>query len=541
MILGRWLLALTLSAAFFSGAAFAARSAAPSWVDPAQQWPDISDVQWPAAAVGAPPTPSGAATTLVLYDDSGEFQPLSQLYGTMATALTSHFGTPTTQGVSAYAPGQMATYSAVVYLGTNAEQSLPPSLVADVRNGSTPVLWLGGNLDELAASPAELSRAYGWTWTASDPRPAQRVSYKDVELSRSHEDAGPLAGVTITDGARAQVLATALFDDGSTHPWAVRSGNLTYVTEVPLDPSGVSTDRYLAVCDLFFDLLRPDAVTRHRALLRLEDVSPASDPDQLRRLADMLDKADVPFSFALYPVEVGPLEERPRRTVTLSERPAVVAAVAYLLQHGGTMVLHGYTHQFEALRNPDTGGSGADFEFFRVTREADGTLVYDRPVPGDSVAWATDRLRAAIDEVTKTGLPKPEIFEFPHYAASAADYEAAGRLFDARYDRPQYLTSAWTTGPMSPYMFDQYAPYVVRDGYGSTVIPENLGYVDGPPVPHQGVGSLQAIVDGAQRNLVVRDGVASFFYHPYLGTEGLSTIVGQMQELGYDFVSPSEL
>lgn len=86
------------------------------------------------------------------------------------------------------------------------------------------------------------------------------------------------------------------------------------------------------------------------------------------------------------------------------------------------------------------------------------------------------------------------MFEFPHYAASAASYEAAGRLFDARYDRPHYLSSGWRAGPMDPYLFAQYAPYVVRDGYGSTVIPENLGFVEGPPIPDEGAGSLHRVL-----------------------------------------------
>jgi uncharacterized protein YdaL len=525
----------------FSGAAFAVRSAASPLGPPAPQWPDISREQWPAAALQAPPAPSGTASSLVLYDDSGEYAGLSQLYGTMAATLASHFGPPTVRGISTYTPGQMAAHRGVVYLGTDAEQELPPAFVADARDGATPLLWLGANLDELATGSRGLDRSHGWTWVPSDPRPASRVEYGGTELTRSPGTAVPLSGVTVTDPARAQVLATTRFDDGSTAPWAVRSGNLTYVTEVALDAVNESGDRYLAVCDLLFDLLQPDAEVRHRALLRLEDVNPASDPDALRRIADTLHAAGVPFSFALYPVAVDALEAQPRRTVTLADRPAVVDAVAHLLRRGGTMVLHGYTHQLEGLANPDTGGSGADFEFFRVHRGPDGALVYDGPVPGDSVAWATERLRAAVEEVVRTGLPEPRIFEFPHYGASAADYEAARQLFDARYDRPLYLSTAWRTGPMNPYLLSQYVPYLVRDAYGGTVVPENLGYVDGPPAPSEGPGSARAVVDGARRQLVVRDNVASFFYHPYLETEGLMEIVDGMQDLGYEFVAPGAL
>ncbi|GAB3201508.1 hypothetical protein GCM10027261_36190 [Geodermatophilus arenarius] len=539
-ILVRWFLALVVCAAFFSSAVLVGLSTAVPVAPAGPHRADLSGLEFPSSAVRAPLAPSGTASSLVLYDDTGEFLPLSQLYGTLAAALASHFGTPHVHGISTYAPGEMGTYRGVVYLGTNADQVLPPSFVADVRNGGTPVLWLGANLDELPAASADLRQALGMTWLPADPHPAPRVAYKGAELSRP-ADAGAPAGVTVTDPARVQVLAETVHEDGSRTPWAVRSGALIYVAEVALDPAGESGDRYLVVCDLFFDLLRPDTTTRHRALVRLEDVNPLSDPGELRRQADALDRAGVPFSFALYPVAVDGLEAEPRRTVRLSERPDVVEAVAYMIQRGGTMVLHGYTHQFGAQRNPDTGGSGADFEFFRVDRTPDGALVYQGPVPGDSPAWATDRLESAIAEVTGTGLPRPRVFEFPHYAASSASYEAAGRLFDARYDRPYYLSGGWRAGPMNDFLFAQYAPYVVRDGYGSTVIPENLGFVEGPPVPVGGPGSMQAIVDGARSNLVVRDGVASFFYHPYLGTERLEWIIDRFQELGYEFVPPGEL
>ncbi|MGY1691002.1 DUF2334 domain-containing protein [Geodermatophilus sp. SYSU D01105] len=498
-------------------------------------------MQWPAAAVAPPAPPSGDARSLVLYDDSGEFSALSEVYATMATSLASHFGTPTMQGVSAYSAGQLAEHQGAVYLGTNAEQTLPPAFVVDVRAGDTPVLWLGANLDQLAPRSGGLDRAYGWTWVPSELRPAHRIEYKGTELTRSRGEGVPLSGISVTDPDRAQVLATTRFDDGSTAPWAVRSGNLTYVTEVALDAVGNSGDRYLAVCDLLFDLLEPDAETRHRALVRIQDVNPTSDPGTLRRLADTLHAAGIPFSFALYPVAVDPRESEPRRRVTLSDRPAVVDAVAHMLRRGGTIVLHGYSHQFEGLANPDTGASGADFEFFRVHREPDGTLVYGGPVPGDSTAWATERLRAAVDEVTRAGLPEPRIFQFPHDGASAADYEAARQLFDARYDRPLYLSTAWRSGPMSPYLFPQYVPYVVRDGYGSTLVPENLGNVDGPVVPAEGPGSVQAILDGARQHLVVRDGVASFHFHPYLELDALTRAVDGIRDLGYEFVSPGQL
>ena len=60
------------------------------------------------------------------------------------------------------------------------------------------------------------------------------------------------------------------------------------------------------------------------------------------------------------------------------------------------MVLHGYTHQSALPHNPDNGESGQDFEFFATHYDTRRDLIYDGPVPGDSVAWADGRFDAAM-------------------------------------------------------------------------------------------------------------------------------------------------
>ena len=83
----------------------------------------------------------------------------------------------------------------------------------------------------------------------------------------------------------------------------------------------------------------------------------------------------------------------------------------------------------------------------------------------------------------------------------------------------------------------QFFPYTVRDVYGTAVVPENLGNVE-PEWFNNHPPRLPAdILASAQRNLVLRDGTASFFYHPYLGTSYLKTIVTGIQGMGYTFVT----
>ena len=68
--------------------------------------------------------------------------------------------------------------------------------------------------------------------------------------------------------------------------------------------------------------------------------------------------------------------------------------------------------------------------------------------------------------------------------------------------------------------YGQYFPYVVRDVYGWKVLPENLGNYQ-PVAYNAGVPVVLAgdLVRFARANRVVRDGFASFFFHPFFDVE----------------------
>jgi uncharacterized protein YdaL len=135
------------------------------------------------------------------------------------------------------------------------------------------------------------------------------------------------------------------------------------------------------------------------------------------------------------------------------------------------------------------------------------------------------------------GLGTPKIFEFPHYAASPVDYQVVHSLFGKRYDRGLYFPGV-LTGAKFNYarQFGQFFPYTVRDVYGSVVVPENIGNVEPEAYNTHPVRLPADLVASAERNLVVRDGVASFFYHPYLGTDLLKQLVPGIIKAGYTFV-----
>ena len=71
----------------------------------------------------------------------------------------------------------------------------------------------------------------------------------------------------------------------------------------------------------------------------------------------------------------------------------------------------------------------------------------------------------------------------------------------------------------------QFFPYVVKDIYGTKVLPENIGNIEVESFNHHPATMPSDLINRARLNLAVRDGFASFFYHPHLGVGHLRQTV----------------
>jgi len=82
-------------------------------------------------------------------------------------------------------------------------------------------------------------------------------------------------------------------------------------------------------------------------------------------------------------------------------------------------------------------------------------------------------------------------------------------------------------------------PYTVRDVYNMKVLADTLGGIEPTPYFSYPARLPADIIADAQRNLVVRDGWANFFYHTYDNISYLQQTVTGLKGLGYTFVSPT--
>src|SRR5439155_1766053 len=155
--------------------------------------------------------------------------------------------------------------------------------------------------------------------------------------------------------------------------------------------------------------LQPGATTRHRALVRIEDINPTDDPNELKAVADYLYSQGISFGFGVSPVYTDPLgyyNGGVAQTVRLGDKKNAVAGMIKYMQ-------------------------------------------------------------------------------------------VIGEMF----------------------------PYVVRDVYGTTVLPENLGDYEPEPFYQFPIHTVADILAAATAESVVRDGIASFYFHPFYGVTTLQQIV----------------
>jgi uncharacterized protein YdaL len=525
---------------------------------------------------------TGSATTLVLYDTTNTWGWLGELYAIGGGNLATHFGTVTAEPVVDYVSGQVNSYTATIYIGSTYNEPIPQTFLNDVLSTTKPVIWVGDNIWQLtgtsgSAADTAFEAAYGWDPSTSyfdtaDTIPS--VSYKSETFTRNTLNTGGILAPHITTASAVSVLASAncttstgtattcneiAQSTGTTFPWAIRSSNIMYIGEVPLSYMS-TTDRYIAFADLLFDALNPTATPSHEALIRLEDLSPESSASNLTSWAAYLKSQGVPFSMAVIPDYQDPTGADNNGvpvSETMAQSKSMVSAIKTAVSDGGTVIEHGYTHQYSNIPNPFSGVTGDDFEFYRAQCSTTSTTPYnyvapctnsdfvieEGPVPGDSQSWAAGRVTTGRALFASAGLSTPTIWETPHYAASAVDYAGIDQTYKIRYDEELFFGGQLTGGAINySHVFGQFFPYEVHDLYGSTIIPENLG--DYEPVAAYGNPPrlAQDIINEAQQNLAVTQGVASFFIHSdYDPMSAMEQVVTGLKALGYTFVSPATL
>ena len=406
----------------------------------------------------------------------------------------------------AYQAGAFQNFDVIIYYATDYTQGPPPDLVVDIFEGEgitkKKVVWIGYHLDEVQAYLPLYGLEYGQLRSVSDPSPLYYVDgdtdYKFLNVDR--------ISVEAINPDLTHVRATA---DGLP---IIVSAKQTYHTEdgecfyfVGFHPTAYLTS--FGAHLVFLDILSEAYGIEHpkAALVRLEDVHAYTDRADLLATTAYLNEEGVPFSLALIPI----YSDGQGKEIRLSQSREFRTAVKRALLNGGELVLHGASHQYD-------GETAIDYEFWDEKRMA--------PIGGAD--YAEERVALGMGELEVSGL-KPYLvaWETPHYSASPEAYAVFESHFPMIYEDPHWGFNL------------RLLPYVVETE-ASLYIPTNLGYVRGDSM----TADVERILYQASLLAGLQHGaLASFFYHPGLGLEGLKEIIAGLKSQEWTFRSVSSL
>jgi uncharacterized protein YdaL len=446
---------------------------------------------------------------LVLVEGNYNLSNIPTAEGRQLAQLLGHFNTHVSVvGVSGYKPGELQKYDVTFYIGYSGVP-VPASFMSDVFGTSKSVVWINTGFTEFSSKYA-VNQHFGFSVNEYKKNSTFNVvkSGNATFIKGSNE----LNMIQVSDKKNVEVWATAVSAKPKAEmPYMVKSKNLVYVADIPF--TGASeTDRYLLFCDKLHDILNEKHPESHQAIIRIEDINPMSNPDQLRDIADILSERGIPFLVGVVPIYVNPGEDR---RVTLTERPEVVDALKYMVRNGGSIVMHGVTHQYK-------GVSTDDCEFW------DG--IKAKPIAGETEEDDARKMEMGINEFFKNGI-YPIAWETPHYEASMKSLDVISHYFSTVVEQRMVIDN---------FDFGQYFPYVIKkDIYGQCIYPENMGYVPLSSNIDTSRKAVLRIIKNADAIHQVKDGVLSCFFHPFLDHKLLIELVEGIKAKGFTFLDLS--
>ena len=394
---------------------------------------------------------------------------------------------------------EIQKFDVIFCVGVDIKLKYPQQFLRDISTFEGTLCWIHYGVDQLLNVIDE--NHYGFHYVSSRHDSLfPIVTYNGFSLPRLDP---AFNEIIITDSTKCHLLAQ--MTDGTYEiPYVIRSGNLWYFADLP---TAFVTEggRHIVISDLLHDIVREDHKVRRLALVRIEDICPLTNVESIKKIADYLKSKKVPFSVALVPFYLDPGSNT---AVSMSEKPDFISAVKHMIKSGGTIIMHGSTHQYR-------GETTADYEFWDGMSEV--------PLFADSKEYVKQRLVTGLDELGKNKI-YPLVWETPHYAASQMDYGVINTFFSTAYERRQTIDLHGS---------DQLLPYLIYSHTaGGKIIPENLGYI---PLSYPEAGPM---LEAAKNNLAIRDGVASFFFHPFVDHSVLKKLIVGLKRLGYTFTSP---
>uniref|UniRef100_A0A7C5KAU4 DUF2334 domain-containing protein n=1 Tax=Thermodesulfobium narugense TaxID=184064 RepID=A0A7C5KAU4_9BACT len=388
------------------------------------------------------------------------------------------------------------------YEGTRGMQFIPEPIVWRAKAEKEATWWIGSNEEALLDG-------YGKSKVGFRYSNAQ-FSFNKVLYRGFTFDTQPFY-VTPINPESSSVLISAENNKGDSSPILLKSKNLFFMASNPF--LGTDRKRYMALCDAIARYLGVPEQPRPLGLIRLEDVHPMYDIPRLKAVIDLLEKRDIPFSIAVIPIFVDPSKGI---NVKLTDDPKLISVLKEAQMHGAQIFIHGLTHQF-------SGESAVGYEFWDNKIQA--------PFPGRiTLEQLEGRIKEAKEIISAAGL-KIDGWETPHYMAPPILYKALkAEGIKTIYERMLLTDEVQFDNPLIVHQMLIY-PSTYNGMYW---IPEDFGY-DGYNF------TQKTVYNELRKNKAFSRGVASFFFHPYLGRDKLDALLNSAERDNVLFVSIKRL
>lgn len=507
--------------------------------------------------------------------------------------------------ISQYEKGQLERCNASIFLGSNYTNNVPQQFINDFVNTNKNVVWIGYHINQLTKDDQKklwsiaFNEVFNPNWKIKDsggrPGVYNKFEYKGEMFERClypyAADSPEFKGhytydydiilVNLLDQkANNNVISWAHFSIGNQKtPFIVRQANHWYVAENPFQFI-CEGDRYFIFADVLFDILNqsPTDGGKKYALVRYEDVNPKQDVKKMKIITDLFAKLNVPFAISLIPTYFDPLYiYRPPNYFEIKDKPEFIKALNYAKSHNASFIMHGVTHQYDHQKNPFSGVTAEDFEFW--------DKINNKPITEDSVDYVINHLNKGVTLMNNQHF-KISAWMTPHYIASPLDDALFGQLFTWNITRGNYtfckichlnpLPDSLTLnlGAITPELTlkrrdffanlqvvkldtespqNQIMPYpIYGDYFGRRLIPEDLGNIQ--PFFNSmvlGIRTVDDILKDAKRYSVLRDVWASFFIHDLMlnlkndkgianspgDTSELERLIKTIKDYGYEYIN----
>lgn len=394
--------------------------------------------------------------------------------------------------VNEYKSGDIKSYNSVFVI--NIENDINnKEFLKDLSDYENKIYWIGNKIEDFLSENKKYEIKYN-----SQNNNISKLIYKENSLVIN---AGNSFNI-ITPSKNSKVLAS-MSDSYNTYPFVINEDNLYYISRWDLSDSFIFEDS-------LNDFFNVKHFNEGKIFIRIEDVHPFRDTSKLRQIADYLYSKNIPFMIALIPTYI---DSRTQAITTMDMKPEFIEAIQYMQEKGGSIVLHGYTHQ---LGSEEISGEG--YEFWDIKN--------DKPIDEDIEPYVKNRILSGLRLCIENNI-YPLAFEAPHYAINIDGYKELKKYFSTYVGQYQNNNHNFSTS---------ISPFIIKNSDAfNTLIPENLGYVE-----EDDDFSVDKIKENFKKLSMVRGYVGGFYFHPYLDINYLKEIVEFLEDENVQFLDLKE-